>query len=319
MAIFQGQFANVVEWNEARDDVIFWKWGNNELKKSSRLVVRPGQDAIFLYNGRIEGIFTDEGNYEMESQIIPFLSTLKGFKFGFNSGLRAEVVFVNVKEFLIKWGTKNAVLIPTPQLPGGLPIRAFGTFTMKVSDYVTLMDKVAGIKNQFTVDDVKDRVVAVLDGLLMRSIAKEGKDMFNLQANAADIGSDICVQLDMQMRSIGLSITGFAVSSFSYPEEVQEKINRTASYHMVGDVDKYQKVGMVDAMASEKTGSSSMGDAMGSMVGMMAGMQMAKDMTQNAAPPQGKTPGGAKFCSECGQKLAAGAKFCPECGLKIGD
>ena len=74
------------------------KWTNKEIKKGSRLIIRPGQDAIFLYNGNIEGIFKEEGEFDIDSQIIPFLSTLKGFKFGFNSGMRAEVLFVNTKE-----------------------------------------------------------------------------------------------------------------------------------------------------------------------------------------------------------------------------
>ena len=137
MGLFSGQLSNVVEWKEYRDDVIFWKWSNDEIKKGSRLIIRPGQDAIFMYNGKTEGIFTDEGSFDIESDIIPFLSTLKGFRFGFNSGIRAEVLFVNTKEFTIKWGTKNAISIPAPQLnlPGGMPIRAFGTFSCKVSDY----------------------------------------------------------------------------------------------------------------------------------------------------------------------------------------
>ncbi len=95
MGLFSGQLANVVEWKEWNDDMIFWKWSNDEIKKGSRLIIRPGQDAIFLYNGKIEGIFKDDGDYDVESQIVPFLSTLKGFKFGFNSGIRAEVLFVN--------------------------------------------------------------------------------------------------------------------------------------------------------------------------------------------------------------------------------
>ncbi len=126
--------------------MLFWKWSNKEIKKGSRLIIRPGQDAIFLYNGKVEGIFRDEGSYDIESAIIPFLSTLKGFKFGFNSGLRAEVLFINTKEVLVKWGTKSPVLIPAPGLPGGMPIRAFGTFTCKVADYDALIEKVAGIK-----------------------------------------------------------------------------------------------------------------------------------------------------------------------------
>lgn len=35
-----------------------------KIKRGSRLVSRPGQDAIFLFNGKIEGVFKDEGNYE---------------------------------------------------------------------------------------------------------------------------------------------------------------------------------------------------------------------------------------------------------------
>ena len=59
MGLFSRQFKNVVEWNEVRDDVIFYKWKNNEIKKDSKLIIKPGQDAIFIYNGRVEGIFTE--------------------------------------------------------------------------------------------------------------------------------------------------------------------------------------------------------------------------------------------------------------------
>ena len=99
MGFFGNQLSNVVEWQEYRDDIIFWKWCNDEIKKGSRLIIRPGQDAIFMYNGKTEGVFRDEGSFDIESDIIPFLSSLKGFKFGFNSGIRAEVLFINTKEF----------------------------------------------------------------------------------------------------------------------------------------------------------------------------------------------------------------------------
>ena len=69
MGFFGNQLANVVEWQEYRDDVIFWKWCNDEIKKGSRLIIRPGQDAIFMYNGKTEGVFTDEGSFDIESDI----------------------------------------------------------------------------------------------------------------------------------------------------------------------------------------------------------------------------------------------------------
>jgi membrane protease subunit (stomatin/prohibitin family) len=332
MSFFKNQFANVVEWQEFRDDMIFYKWSNTEIKKGSRLIIRPGQDAIFFNNGKIEGVFQDEGEYDIESQIIPFLSTLKGFKFGFNSGMRVEVLFVNTKEFVVKWGTQNAINIPAPGLPGGMPIRANGTFHFKVSDYIALIDQIAGIRERYLVEDVKIRITAVLDQLLMKWITKEGKDMFNLQANSFDISKGIQDDLDMQMLKSGISVTGFNVMSFSYPKEIQDRITKNASHGMVSDVDRYQQIELTDGMASGKM---SGGGAASDMAGMMMGMNIAGKMmngmnqqSQNQpappAPAAPETPAPASteskkrpnFCPNCGTKNQ-GANFCPNCGQKL--
>ena len=321
MGLFSGQFSNVVEWEEWRDDMIFWKWANREIKKGSKLIIKPGQDAIFLYNGKIEGIFKDDGEYDIESQIIPFLSTLKGFKFGFNSGMRAEVLFINTKEFLIKWGTKSPVNIPAPNMPGGLPVRANGTLAFKVDDYIALIDKIAGVKQQYHVEDVKLRITSVIDQLLMKWITKEGKDMFNLQANAFDIANGIKSDLDMQVMKDGITITNLQVMSFNYPSEIQDMINKNAAQSMVGDIGRYQQVSMTDAMASGNlSGGSTAGDMAGMMMGMQMAGQMINQMVQNMGtqPQQSNTPGtGApNFCPNCGQKTS-GSKFCPNCGQKL--
>ncbi|MCK5848376.1 MAG: SPFH domain-containing protein [Caldisericia bacterium] len=326
MGIFGNQFANVIEWEEYRDDVLFWKWTNKEIKKGSRLVIKPGQDAIFIYNGKVEGIFKDDGNYEMESDIIPFLSTLKGFKFGFNSGIRAEVLFTNTKEINVKWGTKNPINLPAPGLPGGMPIKSFGTLDCKIDDQNILIEKVAGIKQQFGVDDVKDRVMSMLNQLLMKWISSKGKDMFNLQANAYDIAKGIKDDLDMEMRKIGIAITNFNISSFSYPEEIKRMQNKVAGQSMVGDINKYTQVSMADSLGKE----SAAGNMASSVVGMQMGMAMGKQMMdqsnqqqkntssdnkeKSSESKQNSTP--PKFCPECGTKNE-GSKFCPNCGYKF--
>ena len=319
MGFFSGQFANVVEWEEFRDDMIFWKWTNREIKKGSKLIIRPGQDAIFLNNGRIEGIFQKDGEYDIESQIIPFLSTLKGFKFGFNSGMRAEVLFVNTKEFLVKWGTKNAINIPAPSMPGGLPIRANGTFTFKVTDYVTLIEKIAGIKQSYLVEDIKQRITSILDQLLMKWIVKEGKDMFNLMANSFDISNGLKTDLNMQISDTGMTITNFTIMSFNYPENVQEMINQNAAQSMIGDLNRYQQVSMVDGISS---GNVKGGGAASDMAGMMMGMNLANQMMQNInATPTSATPSTPQttrpnFCPNCGTKTGD-TNFCPNCGQKL--
>lgn len=336
MGLFSGQLANVIEWEEFRDDMIFWKWNNQEIKKGSRLIIRPGQDAIFLSNGRIEGIFRDDGDYDIESDIIPFLSTLKGFRFGFNSGMRAEILFINTKEFQEKWGTRNPIHIPTQQLPGGLPIRSNGTFTFRVNDYIALIDNIAGVRQSYLVEDLKERILSILNPLLMKWITKEGKDMFNLQANAFDISKGICSDLDMELMSTGLAITNFNIMSFNYPENVQKMIERAASQSMIGDVNRYQQVSMVDSMTSgQMHGGSSIASDMASMVmGINMANQMAQNLTQpvqsntrnqtqtststsnqtsNASSTAGSRP---NFCPNCGVKTGTG-NFCANCGIKL--
>ncbi|MFQ9451695.1 MAG: SPFH domain-containing protein [Coprococcus sp.] len=326
MGLFSNQFANVVEWEEYRDDVIFWKWTNREIKKDSKLIIKPGQDAIFLYNGAVEGIFTESGNYTIDSQIIPFLSTLKGFKFGFNSGLRAEVLFVNTKEFTCNWGTSSPIRLQAPGLPGGLPVRSNGKFSFKIDDYNVLIEKVAGIKQQFTVDDIRDRIRGILDGLLMKWITKVGGDVFNLMANSVDIAKGIKEDLDMELLGIGLTITDFRISEFTYPENIQKRADQAAEYSMIGDMNRFQQVNMVDSMArGGRTGTagSNATDMANAMVGMQMGMAMAGQMAgamnqMNNATNTGKAGTGTapKFCPNCGQPTN-GAKFCGNCGTKL--
>ena len=280
----------------------------------------------------------EEGNYDIESDIIPFLSTLKGFKFGFNSGIRAEVIFINTKEFTMKWGTKQAVNLPTEALPGGMPIR---TFQFKVGDYQMLIDKVAGVKKQYTTDEVRERVLSMLNQLLLRWIVREGKDMFNIQANAVEISQGILGELNTEMQKIGLAATSFQIDSVSYPEEVQKMVTKVASQSMVGDMGRYQQMAMIDAMTntSNNGGGNNMATDMASMqMGMMMGQQMVNQMqsamqqnnqnmqgqVQNSAPaPQNQAAGQASgtipnFCPNCGQKTE-GSKFCPNCGQKLVD
>lgn len=354
MGLFGNQFSNVVEWQEQRNDIMFWKWNNDEIKKGSKLIIRPGQDAIFMYNGKVEGIFRDPGSFDIESQIIPFLSTLKGIKFGFNSGVRAEVLFINTKEFTLRWGTKNPINIQAPGLPGGMPIGAFGTFSCKISDYDTFIERIAGIKKQFLVDEVKERVTSTLNPLLMKWITKEGKDMFNLQANAIDIGNGIKEDLDMEIIKLGITITAFNIESFNYPETVKRMQEKVASQSMVGDMGRYTQMAMVDSM-SKKGNAGGTANNMAGMANTMAGMQMGMMMgqqmvnsmqapmnnmqqsmsgvnfqgqqmngqapnqmpnqqMQQAAPQEGGVA--PKFCPNCGTKTE-GAKFCSNCGTKL--
>lgn len=322
MGFLKNQFSSVIEWNENGAGILFYKFQNQEIKKGSRLIIRPGQDAVFLYNGKVEGIFQEDGDYDIESDIIPFLTTLKSFKFGFSTPLRAEVLFINTKELLVKWGTKNAINLPAPGLPGGMPIRAFGTFNCRVEAHDVLIEKLAGIRQTYTVEDVKERIIASLDQLLMSWISKAGIDMFNLQADARNIAKGIEGELDADMETLGIGISGFTIESFSYPEEIRKMQEKAAAQSMVGDMNRYTQMAAADAMG--KGGGAGMAsDMVGLQMGMAIGQQMVNQMNLNgganaAGHPQPAAQGGQgpKFCPNCGTPTT-GTKFCGNCGNQL--
>lgn len=324
MGFLKNQFSSVIEWNENGSGVLFYKFQNQEIKKGSRLIIRPGQDAIFLYNGRVEGVFVEDGDYDIESDIIPFLTTLKSFKFGFSTPLRAEVLFINTKELMVKWGTKNAINLPAPGLPGGMPIRAFGAFNCRVAAHDVLIEKLAGIRQTYTVGDVKERIIASLDQLLMSWISKEGRDMFNLQADARNIAKGIESELDADMRSLGIAISGFTIESFSYPEEIRKMQEKAAAQSMVGDMNRYTQIAAADSIGKGGSGTGMASDMVGLQMGMAIGQQMVNQMNLGGANPasgaQGQPAGqggqGPKFCPNCGTPTT-GMKFCGNCGNQL--
>ena len=175
----KSQFLDVIEFvDESQGKLLVSKFerkyvtesgiGKDEIRQGSQVIVRNGQAAVFVSQGVISDILLP-GRYTLDTKNLPLLSEIDAIPTLMNSPIKSDLYFVNLTQFIGQhWGTKNPISIPTPGLPGGMPIRSFGNFSIKVSDYVTLIEKVAGVKTKYTVEDVKDRVVGKLDQMLMK-------------------------------------------------------------------------------------------------------------------------------------------------------
>ncbi len=343
------QLPDVVEWDQIDPKLIFWRWPHQEIKKGSKLIIRPGQDAVFLFNGQIEGVFTKDGKYDIDSEIIPFLSTLKGFMYGFDSAMRAEVLFVNTKQQSERWGTQTPIMLSCPGLPGGLPVRAFGNFVVRPGDYPLLIENIAGVSEQFSVEDVRERMRMSLAPLLIEAVSKSGQNVLDLQGHVSELGAMVGKAMNEQMMKIGLNIVEFNIASFSYPDEVRRMQEKAAGQAMVGDLGRYQGIAVADGFSNPgspagMTAAAMMGMNMGAGMGMgFGGMYggaagtagaAGASQRQNAAPGTGVQPAGAagaqggaqssgpqggsgpNFCPNCGAKVS-GSKFFPNCGAKL--
>jgi len=327
MSLFKSrQLSTVVEWKESEsENVIFHKFPDSELKLGSKLILRPGQNALFLYDGALAGVFPKEGSFDIESEIIPFISNIAGFKFGFDPGHRAEVVFVNTKELTSLWGTVQPIYLQDARFPGGIPIRANGIFVVKAEKYGTMMEKLAGAQNDFTVENVKTRILASLNTLVVKHTAAAGDFMY-LQTHLAEISDAVKEDLNKELSDIGLMVCDFKISQVSYPKTVSDMIEKVASQGMIGgNMGVYQQTAMADAMSNAMEGGPT---TAGTFASMAAGMSMANSMAQNMmnnmqtgnSTPNSSvnTSGNApKFCPQCGKPVTPGAKFCQECGNKL--
>ena len=131
----KGEFIDIIDWTDSTNDTIIYKFPRfqNEIKMGAQLTVRESQVAVFMNEGKIADVF-QPGMYTLSTQNMPILSTLKGWKFGFNSPFKADVFFVRTKQFINqKWGTKNPVMIRDAEF-GPVRLRAFGSFNFKVAD-----------------------------------------------------------------------------------------------------------------------------------------------------------------------------------------
>src|SRR3954462_10749320 len=141
----RGELIDIIEWIDDTRDTMVYRFAryDNEIKYGAKLVVRESQVAAFVNEGRLADVY-HPGTYTLETQNMPILSTLRGWKYGFSSPFKAEVYFVSTKQFTdFKWGTQNPVILRDPEF-GMVRLRAFGGFSVRVVDPPALLRELAG-------------------------------------------------------------------------------------------------------------------------------------------------------------------------------
>src|SRR5262245_9087394 len=112
----KGELIDIVEWTDSSNNTLVYRFERygNEIKYGAKLVVREGQAAVFVNEGKLADVFKP-GMYTLTTQNLPILATLKGWKYGFESPFKAEIYFVSTRQFTdLKWGTMNPVMRRDP-------------------------------------------------------------------------------------------------------------------------------------------------------------------------------------------------------------
>lgn len=285
----RGEFIDIIEWTDSSNDTMVWRFPRyqNEIKNGAKLTVRESQVAVFVNEGQLADVF-QPGMYDLTTQNLPILSTLKGWKFGFNSPFKAEVYFVNTKQFTNqKWGTKNPIMIRDAEF-GPLRIRAFGNYAMRITDAAKFLKEVAGTDHEFTTDEVTEQLRNIVVTRFTDAVASSKIPVLDMASNYDEFSKLIQDRIKEEFNEYGITITKFLVENISLPPEVEQILDKRASMGIVGNLGAYtqfQTANAIENAANNPNAGGLMGAGVGMGMGFGMGNQMAGMYNQNQFNP----------------------------------
>ena len=278
------EFIDIVEWLDYTDDTIAHRFERyqNEIKNGAKLIVREGQAAVFVNEGQLADVFTP-GSYDLTTQNLPILTTLKGWKYGFNSPFKAEVYFVNTHLFTDeKWGTKNPITLSDERF-GLVEIRAFGTYAFKVSDPGKFIIDIVGTDSNFTNFEINEHLKSLIATRFTDTVGEANLPIELYAANTSELSETCQEVMQPEFTSVGISLERFYIENVSMPEELKKEIFEYSRIDKL-DLDKLTKFKTAKAIEAAATNE---GGTAGAGMGMGMGFVLAQQMGGMMSPQMG--------------------------------
>ena len=284
-----GELIDIIEWLDDSNNTLVYRFErmNNEIKYGAKLTVREGQMAVFINEGQLADVFKP-GMHTLTTQNLPILSTLKGWKYGFESPFKAEVYFVSTRKFTdLKWGTPGPATMRDKEF-GIVRATAFGIYTIRVKDPGIFIKDISGTEGRFTTDQIQENLRGKI-GLRIKEVMPElGLSIIDLEAKVTVMGNMLRERIGPDFEGMGLELCEVQVQDVGLPEEVEKAIDKRGAIAAVGNLQAYTQYETASAIHdAATTPNSAAGAGMGlgagfAMGGAMAG-QMGAAMNAGAA------------------------------------
>jgi len=288
----RGELVDIIEWMDPSNDTMvhrFDRYGN-EIKHGAKLTVREGQVAVFIREGKIADVF-NPGMYTLDTKNLPLISTLEGWRHGFESPFKAEVYFISTRRFTnLKWGTKNPIMLRDAEF-GPLRLRMFGTYCMRVVEPVAFIKEIVGTDGRFTTAEIVEQLRNLIVARFSDLVAESKIPVLDMAANYDEFGQFATERLHDDFETYGLDVTNLLVENISLPPAVEEALDKRASMGVIGNLHQYTQFQAANAMeAAAKNPGGEAAGGMGLGMGFAMANQMVQGFGQQQAPPGQQAP-----------------------------
>jgi len=297
MGIFDflsGQFIDVIHWTDNTRDTMVWRFERegHEIKYGAKLTVREGQAAVFVHEGQLADVFTP-GLYMLETNNMPVMTSLQHWDHGFKSPFKSEIYYVNTTRFNdLKWGTKNPIMCRDPEF-GPVRLRAFGTYSIRVTEAARFLTEIVGTDGEFTADEITFQIRNIIVQEVSRTLAGSGIPVLDMAANTGDLGKLVAAEVSKTVAEYGLMMPEMYIENISLPPAVEAALDKRTSMGLAGDLGRFTQYSAAEAMTAAAANPAGGGMAAGLGAGM--GLAMANQMGQTG--PWGAAPSPSRAAS----------------------
>lgn len=282
----KGELIDIIEWTDDSRDTLSFRFPDDDkaIKRGAQLVVRESQVAQFVYLGEYADTF-GPGKHTLTTDNIPILTTLKSWKYGFESPFKADVYYVVTRLFTgNKWGTQNPFMMRDADF-GVVRARAFGTYDFRIVEPKLFLKEVAGTDQNFRLDEFNETMRSRIVSVFSDALASAQVPVLDVASRFQELGEALLPLINPVVNAkYGLELTSFIIENVSVPPEVEAAIDKRSSMSVVGNLNDFVKFQMAQGM--EKGGSA------GAPAEMAMGFAMAQQMIQQQGglPSSGATP-----------------------------
>jgi membrane protease subunit (stomatin/prohibitin family) len=284
------EFIDIIQWTEpSQNDILAYRFPRyqNQIKMGAQLTVREGQVAVFVNEGQIADVYKP-GMYTLQTQNMPILSTLKGWKYGFTSPFLAEVYFISMRQWTDqKWGTQNPIMMRDAEF-GPVRLRAFGSYAFHVADPATFLKQLVATDPSFEAYEISNQLRNTIVSRFVDVIGQSKIAVLDLAGNYDKISKAALENIKPDLATMGLALTLFYIENISLPPEVEQALDRRTQMGVLGDLNQYTKFQTATAIgdaAKNPSGVAGVGAGLGAGMAMAGQMAGALNTQPAAAPP----------------------------------